>query len=102
MEETSDSGCVSPNKHIDSLPMFCNWTIDIVFIFFIFAEVGIYFASDFTGTCMIIFLGWMITWSYSKTKNNTIKGYFKQILYRTNFVEPTYLVPSYKRKFLGA
>lgn len=102
MEETSDSGYVFINKHIDSLPMFCNWTIDVVAIFFIFLEAGVYFASDFTGTCIIISLGWVITWFYSKTKNNTIKGYFKQLLYRANFVEPNRLVPSYKRKFLGA
>ncbi len=102
MEETSDSGYVYINKHIDSLPMFCNWTIDVVFLFFVFLEIGVYFASDFMGTCIIISLGWITTHLYSKTKNNTIKGYFKQLLYRSNFTEPKNLVPSYKRKFLGA
>lgn len=102
MEETSDSGYVYINKHIDSLPMFCNWTIDVVFIFLVFFEAGIYFASDFTGTCIFIVLGWIVTWFYSNVKNNSIKGYFKQLIYRSNFVEPTILVPSYQCKFLGA
>ena len=102
MEEISDSGYVYINRHIDSLPMFCNWTIDVVFIFFIFVEAGIYFASEFYGTCILIFMGSIVSWLYSKTKDNSIKGFFRQILYRTNFIEPKKLVPSYKRHFLGA
>ena len=102
MEEISDDGYTYINKHIDSLPMFCNWSIDVVFIFFIFVEAGIYFASEFYGTCILVLLGAVVSWTYSRTKDNSIKGYFRQLLYRSNFTEPKQLVPSYKRRFLGA
>jgi len=102
MEETSDSGYIYVHKHIDSLPMFCNWTIDVVFLVFVFCEAGLYFASSFMGTFIFVSLGVILGYFYSKIKNNSIKGYFQQLLYRINFIEPKTLVPSYKRTFLGA
>lgn len=102
MEETSNDDYIYINKHIDSLPMFCNWTIDVVLIFLIFVEAGIFFPDDFTGTLIIIMVGIFATWFYSKLKNSSTNGYFKQLLYRLNFTEPKTLMPSYKRKFLGA
>lgn len=100
--ENSDSGYVYIHKHIDSLPMFCNWEIDVVVTFFVFLEAGVFLADTFTGTSILIMVGFGASWVYSKIKDSSIKGFYSQLLYIFNAREPEYLIPSYKRFFIGA
>lgn len=102
MNENGDSGYVYIHKHIDSLPMFCNWEIDVVAVFVLFFEAGVYLANTLLGTCLFIFVGCVAGWLYSKIKNNSIKGFFNQLIYMIGFRQPKVLIPSYKRRFLGA
>lgn len=98
----TDSDYVYINKHIDSLPMFLNWEIDVILSFLLCFYSGIIFANSFWGLFMFLLLGIMVGWIYGKIKNSAIKGYFKHIQYMLNFREPKTLIPSYKRRFLGA
>lgn len=100
--DDSDSGYVFIHKHIDNLPMFCNWDIDVVVIFLLFLEAGIYLANDYIGTIVFIVLGCSLSWGYSKIKSNSIKGFYRQVMYMLGFRHTKHILPSYKRHFLGA
>ena len=97
-----DDDYIYINKHIDSMPMFCNWEIDVIIAFTSCFYCGIVFANTFTSLFLFLISGLVISWLYAKIKSNSIKGYVKHIFYMFNIKEPKTLIPSYKKKFLGA
>lgn len=95
-------GLVYVHKHIGSMPMFLNWTMDVFFMFWIFFYLAINIAKTFFSFTSIILIGFLITYFYAKFKNSHIKGFFKHILYITGLKKPKYLLPSNQRYYVGS
>ncbi|OCR99537.1 hypothetical protein A9K75_06610 [Campylobacter fetus subsp. testudinum] len=89
------------HKHIDSLPMFLNWEIDVILTFVGSFYIGINFSSKFSNMITFVFIGFILSYLYAKLKSSSIRGYFSHIRYMLNFKQPKTLIPSYQRHFLG-
>lgn len=90
------------NRHIDSLPMFCNWEIDEVIAFVGCFYGGILMTETLNAMIISITMGIVATYLYGKAKNASIKGFFSQLMYAWNLREVKTLIPSHKRYFCGA
>lgn len=93
---------VTINKHIDTLPMFLNWEIDVLIVFFATFQSGVLFTNSFLSLVLFVICGILLSYLYSRFKSTTIKGIPKHIMYVLGFRKTKYLIPSHKRNFLGA
>ncbi len=93
---------VKINKHIDTKPMFLNWEIDVLLVFFGIFYMGILFTNSFSSLILFVFTGIFVSYLYNKFKSTTIRGISKHIIYMLDIKTPKYLIPSNKRNFIGA
>ncbi len=93
---------VKINKHIDTKPMFLNWEIDVLLVFFGVFYIGVLFTDSFTSLILFVFAGMITSYLYNKFKSTTIKGISKHVIYMLDIKTPKHLIPSSKRNFIGA
>jgi len=96
-----EDGRVKNYEFLDSKPYFASWEMDVFLVFATFFGLALMTTNSFLAFSILVGIGILSAYFYSKIKKAKVKGFFFHIIYMLGIKKPKSLPPSFIRAFFG-